>query len=753
MKKRNLIIVSLLVFVCRIFAVPAFPHKIVVKTENGKEVVIYMQGDETRKYALTTDGYTLLSDESGWWYAEKADNGEIVKSSFMLMSTDDETIALKMFKSSCPKRIVPNESVSSVNRAPRSQRAQNNTPIVGERRALVILMEYQDVAFKKSSEDFQSLFNAVDYHDNNVTGSVRDYYRFASQGQLDYLSDIYGPYTASHPMTYYGSNISTGGSDAHAIDLCIEAMKSLPKDIDFSRYDNDNDGLIDNVHIIYAGYGEEAGGPSYAIWAHEYPHRINLNNEIGYSLAGYSCSPELRGNFGSEISHIGVVCHELGHTLGAMDYYDTNYGTGGEYDGTGKWDIMASGSWNDNGRTPPNFNPYVRSVIFGWNQQETLAADKNYSIPKMQEDNAEQTKVYKMETGNNGDYFLLENRQKEGFDAALPGAGLMVYHVHPNIDRYRTTNTINASHPQCMYPVCATGSNPTSKEYGNINSAGCPFPGSNNVRKFSATTMPAALAWNGSAASVSISNISLTAGNGTITFSTGKSDGDDQPDKPDQPTSKNLVYHEDFETIYNNKMTTVSIIGNNIWHTYRVGDIATNSEYIPSPTNGNGLLMLFAGKESAMNESEIVSSYIEVNPGTNYIVTFDICTKILAGTTSPSFKLYVEDDYGEHKLYSIDTRLEEWKHVEIPVVFADNTFRYKFYGRINTSGIFVDNFCVYREDVVNSTTPLTNEQTSQTMKVYTLKGECIGDYFDIKHTLKRGIYVIRQGSILRKVLK
>ena len=583
MKKRNLVFVTLLVFVCRIFAIPAFPYKIVVKTENGKEVAIYMQGDETRKYALTTDGYTVLSDETGWWYAEKADNGEIVKSTFKLMSTDDETTDLKLFKSSCPKRLVPSVSVSSINRAPRFQRAQNNTPIIGERRALVILMQYQDVAFKRSNEDFQLLFNAVDYHDNNVTGSVRDYYRFASQGQLDYLSDIYGPYTASHPMSYYGSNISTGGSDAHAVDLCIEAMKSLPNTIDFSRYDNDNDGLIDNVHIIYAGYGEEAGGPSYAIWAHEYPHRINLNHEIGYSLAGYSCSPELRGNFGAEISHIGVVCHELGHALGAMDYYDTNYGTGGEYDGTGKWDIMASGSWNDNGRTPPNFNPYVRSVIFGWNQQETLSPDKNYSIPKMLEGNSEQSKVYKMETGSNGDYFLLENRQKAGFDAALPGAGLMIYHVHPNIDRYRTTNTINASHPQCMYPVCATGSNPNSREYGEINSAGCPFPGSSNVREFSSATKPAALAWNGSAANVAISNISLSIENGAITFSTGKNNGDDKPDEPDQPTSKNLVYHEDFETTSNDRMTSVSIIGDYLWCTYRVGDIATGSEYRLNP--------------------------------------------------------------------------------------------------------------------------------------------------------------------------
>lgn len=754
MRKRHFIAILLqLVFICRNFAVPAYPSKVVVKTENGKDVAIYMQGDENRKYALTSDGFTLLSNEVGWWYAEENGKGEIIKSSFMLMSEEDETADLKAFKATCPKGLVPKNIVSFSNRAPRDQKTQANTPIIGERRALVILMQFQDVPFKKSNEDFHSLFNAINYHGDNVTGSVRDYYRFASQGQLDYLSDIYGPYTANNTMSYYGRNASTGGSDAHAVDLCIEAMKHLPDTINFSHYDNDKDGLIDNVHIIYAGYGEEAGGPSYAIWAHEYPHRINLQSAIGYSLAGYSCSPELRSNYGSEISHIGVVCHELGHALGAMDYYDTNYGTGGEYDGTGKWDIMASGSWNDNGRTPPNFNPYVRSTIFGWNKQEVLVPEKNYSMSQMKVENASQTKVYRLETGSEGDYFLLENRQKRGFDAALPGEGLMIYHVHPFIDRYRATNTINASHPQAMYPVCAAGSNPTSKEYGNINSTDCPFPGSHNVSVFSPSTRPAALAWNGSSAKVSISSIAMQSTDGSVTFTTGEGSGDIGPDDGDseQPTNKKLVYFEGFENNIDKKMSATSIIGNSLWCTYRVGDIATNTEYIPSPSNGNGLLMLIAGKESPMSESEIVSQYIEVQAGTNYYISFDICTKILAGVIPPSFKLYIEDKYGEHRLYSVESKVYEWSHVELPVIFADNSFRYKLYGRINTSGIFIDNFSLYGEIIDSSILSLTKEQGSQRAKVYTLKGEFLGYYSDLKSILNNGIYILRQGTHFRKI--
>ena len=68
---------------------------------------------------------------------------------------------------------------------------------------------------------------------------------------------------------------------------------------------------------------------------------------------GYSCAPELRGNRGSGLSRIGVHCHEIGHSFGAMDFYDTDYEVNGEYAGTGQWDLMASGNWNNEGVSLP----------------------------------------------------------------------------------------------------------------------------------------------------------------------------------------------------------------------------------------------------------------------------------------------------------------------------------------------------------------------------------------------------------------
>lgn len=753
-KRTILPLFTLIVFAflkMEVCAVPAYPYKINVETYNGKTVEIYMRGDENHKYAVTTDGYTLLSDSDGWWYAEATSEGNVVKSSFKLVPYDDEPLELRNFKKDCPRGLCTDSKAHGENNAVNVLRkAKSNEPIVGERHALVILMQYKDLAFKRTREDFMALFNTLDYHENDATGSVRDFYRFASQGQLDYISDVYGPYTSQHPMSYYGNNVTAGANDAHALELCIEAVKSLPDNLDHTLYDNDGDGLVDNVHIIFAGYGEEAGGSSDAIWAHEYPHRIALHNEVGYSLAGYSCSPELRGNRGSKISHIGVVCHELGHSLGAMDYYDTNYNTGGGFDGTGKWDIMASGSWNDEGRTPPNFNPYVRSTIFGWNKQVLLESNQQVVMPRMETDNAEQSIVYRLETGSSNDYFLLENRQQYLFDKELPGAGLMIYHVHPNIEKYRSTNSINSTHPQGLYPVCASGSDPARKDYGNINSSGCPFPGTKDVKMFTPSTFPSALAWNGSAALVELSNITMS--NGNIIVTTGD-DVDIDRDDPDDKPEMELLYKESFESGIDSGMTVVSVMGKNKWRTYKKGNLVVGSEIIPEATDGDRVLMLYGGKENATSESEVIGPNLSVVSGVDYSISFDIYTYANPTSPIPSFELYVEDEYGEYNIYSCNELFNQWKHIEVPVTFAGNSFRYKLYGRINSGGIFFDNMTVYQEKGSNTIHSLqsTFNECNQ-YDLYSVDGTYLGNSFGHIHRLPTGLYLVRKGKKIQKIV-
>lgn len=674
-----------------LYAVPAYPGKINVVIQNGKTVSIFMKGDENFKYALSEDGFTLLSDGSNWWYAEKDTNGVLVSSKFSLTTLEDASEDLKTFKSLCPKHLV-NDAPMGNNVHKRQARrigTHNGEPIVGQRRALVVLMQYKDVKMSKSQDDFDALFNEIGFSLDNAKGSVRDYYNFASAEQLDYVSDVYGPYTTLNNMRYYGQNSSRGGQDINGLELCLEAIRNLPKDIDLSIYDNDHDGIVDNIHIIFAGYGEEAGASSDAIWSHEFPHTIVMKNEVGMNFAGYSCTPELRGKTGKKISNIGVICHELGHALGANDYYDTNYAVEGSYDGTGMWDIMASGSWNDDGRLPPNFNPYVRTHDFGWEKQIPISSEGLITIP-MHSNNVSENVVYRLNTTSNNDYFLLENRQQKDFDNSLPNCGLMIYHVHPNIDYLSASNSINDTNPQGFYPVCASGSRPSSKQYGNINSGECPFPGTQQTTTFSSNTNPAAKAWDGSHAFFSLSGIRQQQ-NGSITFNVTKEDDIiDDPIIDDDEEEMETVFYDSFETGLVGYNSSINI-GKKGWIYYPNGQIVSNTELIPIPSDGNKLLMLFAGKSQAICEAEIKKASISIIPEQKYYLSFDVMASTLPTSLLPVFKFWIRDDNTQLYTQTLTNIKDKWEHIEIPFSSPNKSIEFGVFGNINSGGLFVDN--------------------------------------------------------------
>ncbi len=143
-------------------------------------------------------------------------------------------------------------------------------------------------------------------------------------------------------MAYYGGNDGSG-NDLKPRELVAEAVTLADPTVNYVNFDNDLDGFVDGVYVIYAGYGEESGASANCIWAHAWSLATTLTKD-GKKISKYSCSSELQGTSGSTITNIGVICHEFGHVLGAPDFYDTNYGTGGEYDGTGNWDLQAGGS-------------------------------------------------------------------------------------------------------------------------------------------------------------------------------------------------------------------------------------------------------------------------------------------------------------------------------------------------------------------------------------------------------------------------
>ena len=206
-------------------------------------------------------------------------------------------------------------------------------PTTGNVKILTILVQFSDVKFKDPSgirQQIDNMINQIGYcipGSDNVTGSVRDFYRDASYGKLDITSTVVGPYTMEHTQAYYGEN-KKNGDDKRAGKLVYQALCAASKDVDMRQFNNNDDLSVECVHIVYAGHGESEGGHKgpYAncIW----PHMSYMSGMVKdwVWISRYMVTPELYGN---SYSGIGTICHELGHILGAPDFYDTDYGGNG----------------------------------------------------------------------------------------------------------------------------------------------------------------------------------------------------------------------------------------------------------------------------------------------------------------------------------------------------------------------------------------------------------------------------------------
>lgn len=426
-----------------------------------------------------------------------SEDGDLIASTMMAVPLADRPRRVTDALQKIPRRLRPSERQVSSARKRMGEMMQfdmrtrgSREPVVGDRKMLVILVEFADVKFKKTREEFDRLMNADNYQDNGNHGSVKDFFRENSFGKLNLTTDVVGIYTLPYPRAYYGGN-DKYGSDNLPGEMARTAVEMAGSDVNFADYDSDSDGVVDGVHIVFAGHGEEAGGGGDCIWSHS----SFLHGMVdGLSLGRYSCSPELRDGAGERTSFIGVICHEIGHVLGAMDFYDTNYSTAGQYSGTGRWDLMASGSWNGEGALPAHFNPYSKIYDFGWGEVQDGNKATTFTLNARDEQG-----FVRIDTQTKGEYFLLEYRAQKGFDAHIPGHGLMVYRASENLSRL-VSNTVNATHRQQFYPLCANATeqipNENASSYGYVNSDSAPFPGRKNVNELSDVTTPSMMSWN-----------------------------------------------------------------------------------------------------------------------------------------------------------------------------------------------------------------------------------------------------------------
>lgn len=273
------------------YGIPARPGLMTVIQPDGSEVKVRLMGDERHHYYLSEDGYLLANEEGFFYYADADSEGRVMRSDFKLSASGQAPAAydnaLRSYLSGINRdaltekmnlarnRIVTYSSLSNrlVDRNNGLTRSEESVvahpglypdtyyPSMGEQRALVILVEFADVSMTLDNphDYFSRLLNEPGFSDWGATGSARDYFIECSNGQFSPQFDLYGPVTLPNKMSYYGAN-SADGNDRRPAQMIADACRLLDDEVDFSLYDLDKDGSIDNVFVFYAGEGEAAGG-------------------------------------------------------------------------------------------------------------------------------------------------------------------------------------------------------------------------------------------------------------------------------------------------------------------------------------------------------------------------------------------------------------------------------------------------------------------------------------------------------------
>lgn len=365
-------------------------------------------------------------------------------------------------------------------------------PVIGTRRALVLLVDFSDKAAKEKQQHYKDmLFSQGSYS----TGSLCDYYWEASYNKLKITGEISGDggktagwYRAPQSYSYYADgNYGIYGQYPKNAQKLVEDVVDLAANyVNFSDYDNDGDGYVDALFIVHSGPGAEATGNVNDIWSHQWG--IEPKTVDGVKVSTYSMEPE-DGN-------IGVFCHELGHVFGLPDLYDYGYDSAG----VGMWDIMAGGSWNNGGLTPAHFGSMCK-VKFGWVDPVVIFKKKQTVAIKPY---ASSGQVYKLpiKAENSKEYFLIENRRQIGFDKYLPGQGAIILHVDEN-----QPNNDDQSHYLVDIEQC-DGKFDLNKNANN-GDATDPYPCGGNS-EFTIKSTPSSKAYDGTDSGVSVTNIKLS---------------------------------------------------------------------------------------------------------------------------------------------------------------------------------------------------------------------------------------------------
>ncbi len=492
-------------------AIPAKPGFVAYTQPDGSVIKVVMAGDEHGHLIYSESGKLLIDIDGYLEYAAFDTNGLPVSSGIRVSEANESKVSSLMLqpqtkidkwaekmmvnrnaridkkyaKSSLRKIATRSEDGDGEGLLPKGYgRCDTNFPVLGEQKGLVILVSYQDVDFTYGDNDyFSRMLNEEGFSDFGSLGSARDWFIYNSNGQFLPEFDVYGPVLLPNDRAYYGGN-DAFGSDMRAEEMAIHACELLDDEVDFSKYDRDGDGVIDNVFIFYAGKGEHDSGVKNAVWPHSWDISIGRPDEEfiydGVQLDRYACTCEYPSGY-KRADGIGTFVHEFSHVMGLPDLYVTTYSGGFT---PGEWSVMDQGPYNNDRLTPPNYSSYEKAAL-GWIEMRPFEEGR-IEIPDLSTTNI----AYLLPTDSKDEFYFFENRQLMGNDEFLPGHGMLVWHVDFDLDIWEMNIVNNARNHQ--YVDLVEADNVKTEATREADS----FPGKKNVTAFGYDTKPQLISWS-----------------------------------------------------------------------------------------------------------------------------------------------------------------------------------------------------------------------------------------------------------------
>lgn len=335
-----------------------------------------------------------------------------------------------------------NHSAKNVQKSTRlcsARRTSEVNPYIGDRRQFVILVAFADRSFKDDEtttmELWDKIFNTKNLTEAPYKGSVHDYFFAQSYSQLNLTFDLQYVQLSENCEKYrswdmrYDDPADNDDNSQYLVQDIMEVLKT--RDIDWSLYDWDGDGYVNQLLIVYAGEGMNDGGGKNSIWPHQwwlsehlkdhqpdvYCDPVNVNyGDKDYLVDSYCAIEEIGGSYAS----FGTICHEYSHCFGFPDFYNsaTRY--------VGAWDLMDDGNYNGGGYCPPGYSAHER-MLMGWLDITELSEPTVINDLGSLE---EQSQAYLIRNdGYANEYYIVENRQQTGWDQYLPGSGIVIFHI------------------------------------------------------------------------------------------------------------------------------------------------------------------------------------------------------------------------------------------------------------------------------------------------------------------------------------